>query len=253
MNTASLTYGKKRVASALTTDLTIGDHLPKSLEGFFIYEEEGSGFPGFNRKGNDAIVVEQWTVIEQQKRYQQIKSSALVIQSYILGWKARKILRELKHQKRCKEAATTIAAYWHGTQARRELRWLKEEARNKHAIAVIWAYWLGSKARRELKRLKEEARRKHAVAVIWAYWLGLKVQREYRKFFRANAGKKIYEFMLQRIVQKYFLEMKNKMPSLSPIDKNWPSRPYLFLDSTHKELKRIFHLWRFYVLKELAR
>lgn len=45
-------------------------------------------------------------------------------------------------------------------------------------------------------------------------------------------------------VQKYFLEMKSKMPSLSPIDKNWPPRPYLFLDSTHKELKRIFHLWR---------
>ncbi|XP_010129521.1 PREDICTED: unconventional myosin-Ib-like, partial [Buceros rhinoceros silvestris] len=124
-------------------------------------------------------------------------------------------------------------------------------------------------ARRELKRLKEEARRKHAVAVIWAYWLGLKsfikrvpvqansffvftlsvcltsqVRREYRKFFRANAGRKIYEFTLQRLMQKYFLEMKNKMPSLSPIDKNWPARPYLFLDSTHKELKRIFHLWR---------
>nr|XP_045003146.1 raftlin-2 [Jaculus jaculus] len=41
-----------------------GDHLPKSLEGFFIYEEEGSGVPGSNRRGNDAIVVEQWTVIE---------------------------------------------------------------------------------------------------------------------------------------------------------------------------------------------
>ncbi|XP_012887450.1 PREDICTED: raftlin-2 isoform X2 [Dipodomys ordii] len=41
-----------------------GDHLPKSLEGFFIYEEEGSGVPGSNRKGNDAIVVEQWTIIE---------------------------------------------------------------------------------------------------------------------------------------------------------------------------------------------
>ncbi|XP_040609591.1 unconventional myosin-Ib isoform X1 [Mesocricetus auratus] len=191
------------------------------------------------------VVIAAWCRrYAQQKRYQQIKSSALVVQSYIRGWKARKLLRELKHQKRCKEAVTTIAAYWHGTQARRELRRLKEEARNKHAIAVIWAYWLGSKARRELKRLKEEARRKHAVAVIWAYWLGLKVRREYRKFFRANAGKKIYEFTLQRIVQKYFLEMKNKMPSLSPIDKNWPSRPYLFLDSTHKELKRIFHLWR---------
>uniref|UniRef100_A0A8C6RUP8 Raftlin family member 2 n=1 Tax=Nannospalax galili TaxID=1026970 RepID=A0A8C6RUP8_NANGA len=41
-----------------------GDHLSKSLEGFFIYEEEGFGVPGSNRKGNDAIVVEQWTVIE---------------------------------------------------------------------------------------------------------------------------------------------------------------------------------------------
>lgn len=41
-----------------------GDHLPKSVEGFFIYEEEGSGVPGSSRKGNDAIVVEQWTVIE---------------------------------------------------------------------------------------------------------------------------------------------------------------------------------------------
>uniref|UniRef100_A0A2K6M589 Unconventional myosin-Ib n=1 Tax=Rhinopithecus bieti TaxID=61621 RepID=A0A2K6M589_RHIBE len=186
------------------------------------------------------IVIAAWyRRYAQQKRYQQTKSSALVIQSYIRGWKARKILRELKHQKRCKEAVTTIAAYWHGTQARRELRRLKEEARNKHAIAVIWAYWLGSKARRELKRLKEEARRKHAVAVIWAYWLGLKVRREYRKFFRANAGKKIYEFTC-----KILLGNENKMPSLSPIDKNWPSRPYLFLDSTHKELKRIFHLWR---------
>ncbi|KAF4799595.1 Unconventional myosin-Ib [Turdus rufiventris] len=116
---------------------------------------------------------------------------------------ARKLLRELKHLKRCNEAATVIAAYWHGTQARRELRRLKDEARNKHAIAVIWAFWLGYKARRELKRLKEEARRKHAVAVIWAYWLGLKVRREYRKFFRANAGRKIYEFTLQRLCKKY--------------------------------------------------
>ncbi|XP_054579273.1 unconventional myosin-Ib isoform X4 [Eptesicus fuscus] len=133
------------------------------------------------------IVVAAWfRRYAQQKRYQQTKRSALVIQSYIRGWKARKILRELKHQKRCEEAATTIAAYWHGTQ----------------------------------------------------------VRREYRKFFRANAGKKIYEFTIQRIMQKYFLDVKSKMPSLSPIDKNWPPRPYLFLDSTHKELKRIFHLWR---------
>ncbi|KAI1237036.1 hypothetical protein IHE44_0014289 [Lamprotornis superbus] len=133
------------------------------------------------------VVIASWyRRYAQQKKYQKIKSSAITVQSYIRGWKARKLLRDLKHLKRCNEAATVIAAYWHGTQ----------------------------------------------------------VRREYRKFFRANAGRKIYEFTLQRLMQKYFLEMKNKMPSLSPIDKNWPARPYLFLDSTHKELKRIFHLWR---------
>uniref|UniRef100_A0A3Q3R3Q5 Unconventional myosin-Ib n=1 Tax=Monopterus albus TaxID=43700 RepID=A0A3Q3R3Q5_MONAL len=191
------------------------------------------------------IVVAAWyRRYAQQKKYQRIKSATTVVQSYARGWQARKLLRELKYQKRCEEAATTIAAYWHGTQARRELRQLKEEARNKHAVSVIWAGWQGTKARRELRRLKEEARRKHAVAVIWAYWQGLKVRREYRKFFRAHAGKKIYDFTIQRIMQKYFLGLRNNLPSMSPIDKNWPARTYLFLDGAHAELRRIFHLWR---------
>uniref|UniRef100_A0A672ZSP6 Unconventional myosin-Ib n=1 Tax=Sphaeramia orbicularis TaxID=375764 RepID=A0A672ZSP6_9TELE len=180
----------------------------------------------------------------QQKKYKRIKSATTVVQSYTRGWQARKLLRELKYQKRCEEAVTTIAAFWHGTQARTELRRLKQEAKNKHAVTVIWAFWQGTKARRELRRLKEEARRKHAVAVIWAYWQGLKVRREYRKFFRANAGKKIYDFTIQRIIQKYFLNLKSTMPSMSPIDKNWPTRPYLFLDGVHTDLRRIFHLWR---------
>ncbi|KAK7153708.1 hypothetical protein R3I94_007174 [Phoxinus phoxinus] len=162
------------------------------------------------------VVVSAWyRRFAQQKKYQNIRCSALVVQSFIRGWKARKLLRELKHKKRCEQAVTTISAFWHGTQARREL-----------------------------KRLKEEARRKHAIAVIWAYWLGLKVRRDYRKFFRANAGKKIYNFTIQRIMQKYFLGLKKTMPSMSPIDKSWPARPYGFLDGTHKELRRVFHLWR---------
>ncbi|XP_074513595.1 unconventional myosin-Ib isoform X4 [Sebastes fasciatus] len=162
------------------------------------------------------IVVAAWyRRYAQQKKYQKIKSATTVVQSYTRGWQARKLLRELKYQKRCEEAVTTISAFWHGTQARRELR-----------------------------RLKEEARRKHAVAVIWAYWQGLKVRREYRKFFRANAGKKIYDFTIQRIMQKYFLGLKKTMPSMSPIDKSWPARPYRFLEGVHTELRRIFHLWR---------
>lgn len=166
-------------------------------------------------KKSQVVVAAWYRRFAQQKKYQNIRSSALVVQSFIRGWKARKLLRELKHKKRCEEAVTTISAYWHGTQARREL-----------------------------KCLKEEARRKHAVAVIWAYWLGLQVRREYRKFFRANAGKKIYDFTIQRIMQKYFMGLKKTMPSMSPVDKSWPARPYGFLDGTHKELRRIFHLWR---------
>uniref|UniRef100_A0A672ZU27 Myosin IB n=1 Tax=Sphaeramia orbicularis TaxID=375764 RepID=A0A672ZU27_9TELE len=45
-------------------------------------------------------------------------------------------------------------------------------------------------------------------------------------------------------IQKYFLNLKSTMPSMSPIDKNWPTRPYLFLDGVHTDLRRIFHLWR---------
>ncbi|XP_052421048.1 unconventional myosin-Ib isoform X3 [Carassius gibelio] len=195
-------------------------------------------------KKSQVVVAAWYRRFAQQKKYQNIRSSALVVQSFIRGWKARKLLRELKHKKRCEEAVTTISAYWHGTQARRELRRLKHEARSKQAVSVIWACWQGTKARRELKRLKEEARRKHAVAVIWAYWLGLKVRRDYRKFFRANAGKKIYDFTIQRIMQKYFIGLKKTMPSMSPVDKSWPARPYGFLDGTHQELRRVFHLWR---------
>lgn len=56
--------GLALVDSFVHWETSKGDYLPKSLEGLFIYEEEGSGVPGSNRKGNDAIVVEQWTVIE---------------------------------------------------------------------------------------------------------------------------------------------------------------------------------------------
>lgn len=56
--------GLSLIDSFVCWETAKGDHLPKSVEGFFIYEEEGSGVPGSSRKGNDAIVVEQWTVIE---------------------------------------------------------------------------------------------------------------------------------------------------------------------------------------------
>lgn len=45
-------------------------------------------------------------------------------------------------------------------------------------------------------------------------------------------------------IQKYFLSLKSSMPSMSPIDRKWPARPYGFLDGVHTELRKIFHHWR---------
>ncbi|XP_072275258.1 raftlin-2 [Pyxicephalus adspersus] len=41
-----------------------GDLSPKSLDGLFIYEDEAAQHTGSKSKGNDAIIVEQWTVFE---------------------------------------------------------------------------------------------------------------------------------------------------------------------------------------------
>uniref|UniRef100_A0A3Q2HQR0 Unconventional myosin-Ib n=1 Tax=Equus caballus TaxID=9796 RepID=A0A3Q2HQR0_HORSE len=165
-------------------------------------------------------------------RKQRLEDLATLIQKIYRGWKCR------THFLLMRKSQIVIAAWYRRYAQQKRYQQIKSSA------LVIQSYIRGWKARKILRELKHQKRCEEAVTTIAAYWHGTQVRREYRKFFRANAGKKIYEFTLQRIVQKYFLEMKNKMPSLSPIDKNWPSRPYLFLDSTHKELKRIFHLWR---------
>uniref|UniRef100_A0A452SS53 Unconventional myosin-Ib n=1 Tax=Ursus americanus TaxID=9643 RepID=A0A452SS53_URSAM len=165
-------------------------------------------------------------------RKQRLEDLATLIQKIYRGWKCR------THFLLMRKSQIVIAAWYRRYAQQKRYQQIKSSA------LVIQSYIRGWKARKILRELKHQKRCEEAVTTIAAYWHGTQVRREYRKFFRANAGKKIYEFTLQRIVQKYFLEMKNKMPSLSPIDKNWPPRPYLFLDATHKQLERIFHLWR---------
>ncbi|KAM7152991.1 unconventional myosin-Ib isoform 4-T4 [Macrochelys suwanniensis] len=165
-------------------------------------------------------------------RKQRLEDLATLIQKIYRGWKCRTRFLLMKRSQ-------IVIASWYRRYAQQ-----KKYQRIKSSAVVVQSYIRGWKARKLLRELKHQKRCKEAATTIAAYWHGTQVRREYRKFFRANAGRKIYEFTLQKIMQKYFLEMKNKVPSLSPIDKNWPARPYLFLDSTHKELKRIFHLWR---------
>ncbi|XP_072835769.2 unconventional myosin-Ib isoform X3 [Pogona vitticeps] len=165
-------------------------------------------------------------------RKQRLEDLATLIQKIYRGWKCRTRFLLMKRSQ-------IVVAAWYRRYAQQ-----KKYQQTKNSAIVVQSYIRGWKARKLLRELKHQKRCEEAVTTIAAYWHGSQVRREYRKFFRANAGRKIYEFIIQKIMQKYFLEMKNKMPSLSPVDKNWPARPYLFLDSTHKELKRIFHLWR---------
>ncbi|XP_063174124.1 unconventional myosin-Ib isoform X3 [Candoia aspera] len=165
-------------------------------------------------------------------RKQRLEDLATLIQKIYRGWKCRTYFLLMKKSQ-------IVISAWYRRYAQQ-----KKYQQIKCSAIIVQSYIRGWKARKLLRELKHQKRCEEAVTTIAAYWHGAQVRREYRKFFRANAGRKIYEFILQKIMQKYFLEMKNKMPSLSPVDKNWPARPYLFLDSTHKELKRIFHLWR---------
>ncbi|XP_018412721.1 PREDICTED: unconventional myosin-Ib isoform X3 [Nanorana parkeri] len=168
----------------------------------------------------------------EELRKERLEDLATLIQKIYRGWKCRTQFLLMKKSQ-------IVVAAW----VRRYLQRNKYK-RIKSATIVMQSYTRGWKARKILRELKYQKLCNEAATTIAAYWHGTQVRREYRKFFRANAGKKIYEFTIQRIMQKYFLGMKTKVPSVSPIDNNWPARPYLFLDSTHTEMKRIFHLWR---------
>ncbi|KAM9802986.1 unconventional myosin-Ib isoform 4-T4 [Syngnathus typhle] len=168
----------------------------------------------------------------EERRRQCLQDLATLIQKIYRGWKCRTHFLLLKKSQ-------VVVAAWYRRYAQQ-----KKYQRIKSATTVVQSYARGWQARKLLRELKHQKRCEEAVTTIAAYWHGTQVRREYRKFFRANAGKKIYNFTIQRIMQKYFLGVKSGLPSMSPVDKNWPARPYRFLDAAHAQLRSIFHLWR---------
>ncbi|XP_037644899.1 unconventional myosin-Ib isoform X6 [Sebastes umbrosus] len=168
----------------------------------------------------------------EERRRQCLQDLATLIQKIYRGWKCRSHFLLLKKSQ-------IVVAAWYRRYAQQ-----KKYQKIKSATTVVQSYTRGWQARKLLRELKYQKRCEEAVTTISAFWHGTQVRREYRKFFRANAGKKIYDFTVQRIMQKYFLGLKKTMPSMSPIDKSWPARPYRFLEGVHTELRRIFHLWR---------
>lgn len=168
----------------------------------------------------------------EEKRKQCLQDLATLIQKIYRGWKCR------THFLLMKKSQIVVAAWYRRYAQQKKYRNIKS------ATTMVQSYTRGWQARKLLRELKHQKRCEEAVTTIAAFWHGTQVRREYRKFFRANAGKKIYDFTIQRIIQKYFLGLKSSMPSMSPIDRKWPARPYGFLDGVHTELRKIFHHWR---------
>ncbi|XP_059822882.1 unconventional myosin-Ib isoform X2 [Hypanus sabinus] len=168
----------------------------------------------------------------EDQRKSRLEDLATLIQKIYRGWKCR------THFLLMKKSQIIISAW-----SKRYFQ-QKKYLRLKMVTKIIQSYIRGWKARKLLRELKHQKRCEESATTIAAYWRGTQVRRAYRKFFRANAGRKIYNFTMQKIMQKYFVDLKKNLPSLSPTEKTWPVRPYLFLENTHTELKRIFHLWR---------
>ncbi|KAL6100583.1 myo1b [Pungitius sinensis] len=168
----------------------------------------------------------------EERRRQCLQDLASLIQKIYRGWKCRSHFLLLKKSQ-------IVVSAWYRRYAQQ-----KKYQKIKSATTVVQSYTRGWQARKLLRELKYQKRCEEAVTTIAAFWHGTQVRRDYRKFFRANAGKKIYDFTIQRIMQKYFLGLKSTSPSMSPVDKSWPARPYRFLDGAHAELRKIFHHWR---------
>ncbi|XP_061180865.1 unconventional myosin-Ib-like [Saccostrea echinata] len=149
-----------------------------------------------------------------QKMYKRTKQATLVLQCFARGWKARALLRKLKREK------------------------LEIESAN-----VIRKFYLGYKARALLRKLKREKLEIESAIMIQKFYMGYKVRKEYQPRFRRIAGPKIARFFVIALRKKFLLDLKGKLPSLSPIDKEWPDYPKRF-KAASDQLREMYHAWR---------
>uniref|UniRef100_A0A8C5HU58 Myosin IB n=1 Tax=Gouania willdenowi TaxID=441366 RepID=A0A8C5HU58_GOUWI len=150
----------------------------------------------------------------EERRRQCLRDLATLIQKIYRGWKCCSRFLLLK------KSQVVVAAWYPPT-----------------CNIVIKLTQCSSQARKLLRELKYQKKCEKAATTIAAYWHGTQVITMYIKRFTLH-------LTACSQAQKYFLGLKSSLPSMSPIDKSWPVRPYVFLDGVHSELRRIFHLWR---------
>lgn len=165
-------------------------------------------------KRSQVIISSRFRGYWGQKQYQRKKRATLLLQCCTRRWKAKKVLAELKHEKRCKLAAIDIQKHYRGWQARKLLAELKHEKR------MNWA-----------------------ASVIHKYYLGWKVRKLYKPKFRRIAGPKVARFFVVALKRKFLLNLRDNLPSLSPVDNKWPATPKMYKNASD-QLQVMHHRWR---------
>ncbi|XP_033098129.1 unconventional myosin-Ib-like isoform X2 [Anneissia japonica] len=167
----------------------------------------------------------------EQRRHLRMHYLATLIQKIYKGWRDR-----TKYQK-MRQSVTLIAAQYKGYKAKSKYQ------KMRLSCILITSLWRGYLARKEYKRLRYEAKCMWAVGIIKKFFIGWRVRKEYRKLFRSNAAPKIIAFMRRYVISKYLLKLKTQLPTMSPLDRNWPPCSPMH-KSTHSKLKDIFRRWR---------
>ncbi|XP_066440553.1 unconventional myosin-Ia [Eleutherodactylus coqui] len=168
----------------------------------------------------------------EEKRRRKLGELATLIQKTFRGWRFRTQYLLMR------KSQIIISAFYRGHRQKKQYQKIKVSA------LLLQSYIRGWKARVLLRQMRLINRQSEASTVICAYWRGYKARKEHRKQFRSHATKTLANFIYLRILQKYFLGLKNNLPSMSITDKTWEPPKYKFLTSANEELKRLFQLWK---------
>ncbi|KAM4046556.1 unconventional myosin-Ia isoform 2-T2 [Anomaloglossus baeobatrachus] len=140
-------------------------------------------------------------------------------------------LEELR-RKKMDELATLIQKIFRGWRLRAQFLLMRKSQ------IIISAFYRGHAHKKHYQKMRFSA------LLLQAYTRGWKVRKEYAKKFRSGATRKIANFIYLRILQRYFLGLKNNLPSMSPTNKSWEPPKYKFLIGINQELMKLFQLWK---------
>nr|DBA32865.1 TPA: hypothetical protein GDO54_000620 [Pyxicephalus adspersus] len=140
-------------------------------------------------------------------------------------------LEELR-RKKLNELAALIQSMFRAWKMRKQFLLMRKSQ------ILIAAFYRGNQQRRKYQNMR------YSALLLQAYVRGWRVRKNYRKQFRSSSAKVLANFIYRRILQNYFIGLKNSLPSLSPTDKTWTQPKYKFLIPVNQDLMMIFHAWK---------